>query len=295
MLRILGVLVVIWLVVVGLFWWPGWVSHPVRTGDVAGLNTKIDKLSNQVNALAAATPVPGLTKSDVDKAISDYAAAHPAPTAAAATTTSSTSTYTGGIAAGCPSLQQWRQMTGVDGTIVGNGEPCAYTFNSGDGGGKDIILSKDTIVEWAQPDSSGGTIHVVSGDGTTVNAKASTWRFLSLYPGLTVDSACTLLKNYASAPQNGFVGSIVCGSNTVANSASTTAAATQAPTTCPAINGFSSSVISGGCLYQASSGAADFQVPGGWYAHYGSPAVNGTGDIGKQSTVSLYKGSPPSS
>lgn len=198
----------------------------------------------------------------------------------------------------CPTLDEMRKLAGVDVTRVGT-EKCAWTYNRGDYNYADTIqLPQNFFVNVATIDSQLGEV-VLSFEakgGTCGNVKAATWRFKPDYPTLTLDQATQLLKNYA--PSAGYDPSIIhqkgC-ENSSTNAASVNPPATATPaaaaqTGCPEVAGFRSEPIDGGCLYKAST-PTRFQIPDGWYAHYGNPAkdVNGPNTTEPITITSMYR------
>lgn len=210
----------------------------------------------------------------------------PVPTTASATATIGAPGTTG-VSPLCPKLDEARAAFGVDVTLVGT-ESCAYTWNSGDSSFKSVNRASGWIINSAEVD---GLIYVRAGNGETVQAKASTWRYVkpvngnSLYPGLTLEKQFELLSGYAALPQNAFASLIRCPEC----AGFPPAVPAGAAPTCPAVTGFTSSKITGGCLYKATN-PTNFVIPAGWQAYYGVPAVWVTsGMLNNVTQVSLYK------
>lgn len=199
------------------------------------------------------------------------------------------------MAPDCPTLGDLRLSTGLDWTRIGS-EPCGYNYNTADGSYKPVPLLINWMTTTARDD---GLIHVKNGDGSFVNSKATTIRWLPKNPGLTSELQTILTKNYA--PLAGYSPDLVvcddCGLQATPATTSTTGAMTATPVATPAaltpptvVNFNCTTPTPGGFVCNSSDGLPhDFAIPNGWKALSGIPAQwQNSGVISNVTTVSVY-------
>lgn len=168
----------------------------------------------------------------------------------------------------CPSLEQARALFGVDVTLIGSEVGgCAWTFNTGDYGFLPVNLPLGWYATTAEAD---GLVYIQSGDGSIgrIHAKASTWRLIVAYPGLTLERQVELTKAYA--PYAGYDPSIVvcrgCGQPPAQQQINPQPDSSG----CPLFGGSQTQPIGdGGCVYRGEIKTAS--VPDGWWALSGNP------------------------